>query len=58
MQQFEASATFAEKNWLSQANSAAQIVGSDFKIAEADMAWAAGEIWKGVKWCYNSAPCR
>ena len=22
------------------------------------MAWAAGEVWKGVKWCYNTDPCR
>ncbi len=22
------------------------------------MAWAAGEDWKGVEWCYNDAPCK
>ena len=22
------------------------------------MLWAAGKVWQGVEWCYNTAPCR
>jgi len=22
------------------------------------MEWAAGETWKGIEWCYNTAPCK
>ena len=27
-------------------------------MAAPDMKWAAGETWKGVKWCASTAPCR
>ena len=25
---------------------------------EGDMSWAAGEAWKGAKWCYSDAKCK
>ena len=58
MQNFAKGATNAEKVFLTKANEAAKKVGPDFKIAGKDMEWAAGEVWKGIKWCYNDAPCK
>ena len=58
MQKFAKGANTAEKHFLYDANVAAKKVGPDFKIAEKDLEWAAGEVWKGIKWCYNTAPCK
>jgi len=58
MQNFQKGASNAEKVFLVKANEAAKRVGPAFKIAEKDMEWAAGETWKGIKWCYNDAPCK
>ena len=58
MQKFEAGANASEKQFLYQVNKAAIAAGPDFKIAAKDMEWAAGEVWKGIKWCYNTPPCR
>ena len=58
MHNFAKYATNAEKAFLYDANEAEKDVGPFFKIAAKDMEWAAGEVWKGVKWCYNEPPCK
>jgi len=58
LQAFEKTATVAEEQFLVDANKAAIVVGKDFKIAAKDIEWAAGEVWKGVEWCYNNEECR
>ena len=45
LQKFKSNASSAENSWLAAAHTAALRVGPDFKIAGADMLWAAGEVW-------------
>ena len=48
MHKFEIYATVDEKHFLNDVDKAAQEVGPYFQIAEKDIEWAAGEIWKGI----------
>ena len=55
---FEKDASVEGKLWIHDVNVAAKAAGPYFKIAGKDLEWAAGEAWKGVKWCYNTPPCK
>ena len=58
LQAFQKDATQAEQKWLVSINNAAILIGKDTKIVASDVAFAAGEPWKGVEWCWNNDKCR
>ena len=56
--EFAHGATADEKKFIVDVKVAAHKVGPYFKIAEKDLEWAGKETWKGIKWCYNTPPCK